>query len=202
MTYSRRDFFKACTAVGLTASGIGSASAQSVPYADPLAADEWVQKAITGALGSATGPLHVGRFADRVYFLLNEIDWTPEPGQKVGGVKVPTGFVTDFASIPRIFWTVLPPDAEYTYAAVIHDYLYWEQRVSRADADLTFRYVMEEFKVAPLAIQAVYTGVRAGGESAWRENAALKKAGERRVIKQFPKDPKVRWDDWKKGTVY
>jgi len=29
----------------------------------------------------------------------------------------PAGFVTDFASISRLFWTLLPRDGEYTYPA-------------------------------------------------------------------------------------
>ena len=48
---------------------------------------------------------------------------------------MPTGFVTDFASIPPIFYSVLRPDGEYAYAAVIHDYLYWTQTRPREDAD-------------------------------------------------------------------
>lgn len=39
-------------------------------------------------------------------------------------IRVPAGFVTDFASIPRAFWVVLPPTGKYGKAAVVHDYLY------------------------------------------------------------------------------
>ncbi len=39
-------------------------------------------------------------------------------------IHVPAGFVTDLASVPRIFWTLLPPDGKYAKAAIIHDYLY------------------------------------------------------------------------------
>jgi hypothetical protein len=36
---------------------------------------------------------------------------------------VPAGFLTDFASVPRLFWPILPlSDAVYDKAAVIHDY--------------------------------------------------------------------------------
>jgi hypothetical protein len=38
-----------------------------------------------------------------------------------GKFTVPRGFQTDFASIPRIFWTILPPVGRYDKAAVIHD---------------------------------------------------------------------------------
>lgn len=36
---------------------------------------------------------------------------------------VPHGFITDMASIPRLFWSWLPPTGQYGQAAVLHDYL-------------------------------------------------------------------------------
>ncbi len=42
-----------------------------------------------------------------------------------GPLEVPAGFVTDFASIPRIFWSLLSPtDLRYSKPAVVHDYGY------------------------------------------------------------------------------
>jgi hypothetical protein len=38
-------------------------------------------------------------------------------------IKVPVGFVTDFATIPRILWPIFPPAGKYAKAAVVHDYL-------------------------------------------------------------------------------
>lgn len=42
-------------------------------------------------------------------------------------IIVPAGFVTDFASTPRALWSVLPPTGRYQLAAVVHDFLYWDQ---------------------------------------------------------------------------
>jgi hypothetical protein len=39
-------------------------------------------------------------------------------------VVVPTGFITDFASVPRLFWNIVPPNGKYRNAAIIHDYMY------------------------------------------------------------------------------
>lgn len=39
-------------------------------------------------------------------------------------ISVPAGFVTDLATVPCIFWSVMPPDGKYAKAAIIHDYLY------------------------------------------------------------------------------
>ncbi|MDI5166053.1 DUF1353 domain-containing protein, partial [Salmonella enterica subsp. enterica serovar Montevideo] len=33
-------------------------------------------------------------------------------------IEVPVGFVTDLATVPRIFWSLLPPDGEYAKAAI------------------------------------------------------------------------------------
>lgn len=38
-------------------------------------------------------------------------------------ITVPKGFQTDFASIPRPIWVLMPPDDDYTQAAVLHDFM-------------------------------------------------------------------------------
>ncbi len=50
-------------------------------------------------------------------------------------VDVPIGFHTDFASVPRPLWAFLPRWGKYGNAAVIHDYLYWEQSRPRKESD-------------------------------------------------------------------
>lgn len=39
-------------------------------------------------------------------------------------ITVPDGFITDFASTPRIFWRVFPPTGRYGKPAVVHDFMY------------------------------------------------------------------------------
>ena len=112
-------------------------------------------------------------------------------------VTVPTGFVTDFASIPRIFWSLLRPDGEYAYAAVVHDYLYWTQTRSRNEADQILKLAMEDFEIDALTVGAIYGAVRVGGQVAWNGNAEKKAQGEQRLLTRFPQDPRTRWEDWK-----
>lgn len=168
------------------------------PYADADAADTWMQ-GIDG-FGAAGGTLHLGRFADRIYYTLKPIGWSPNAGQAgPAAVDVPVGFVTDLASIPRVFWSMLPSDGNYAYSAIIHDYLYWEQNISREDADQVFALSMEDFHVGAATIKIIHTAVRRiGGQHAWDRNAELKASGEKRVLKKFPSDATIRWDDWKK----
>lgn len=50
-------------------------------------------------------------------------------------IRVPKGFKTDLASIPRIVWPILPPHGYYGKAAVIHDYCYVHSIESKRWAD-------------------------------------------------------------------
>ncbi|HFV9934559.1 TPA: DUF1353 domain-containing protein [Salmonella enterica subsp. enterica serovar Bovismorbificans] len=53
-------------------------------------------------------------------------------------INVPAGFVTDLASVPRIFWSLMPPDGRYAKAAIIHDYLYDNALRTKREADRIF----------------------------------------------------------------
>lgn len=168
-------------------------------YSDPDVADRWITEWMKNQR-AVEGPLNLTRFADPVYIVTKEIKWKPNPKQEstYKAITVPRGFVTDFASIPRIFWSALRPDGLYSYAAIIHDYLYWDQSVPRATADAILRFAMEDFRINPMTIPLIHKAVRLGGQSAWDENARLKAAGEKRLLKRFPEDPTIHWVDWKK----
>ena len=177
----------------LRRSGFGQASN---PDAETI--ERWMNDWM-GATKQPRGTLHVSRFKDPIYFLMMPISWKPNPGQPtVSEVSVPKGFVTDFASIPRLFWSLLRPDGDYTYPAIIHDFLYWDQKVTRADADLTFKLAMEDFGIPPITVATIYNAVRIGGESSWKDNASQKGLGERRILKRFPTDPRTTWNEWKR----
>ena len=144
--------------------------------------------------------LQVSPFVDNDYwYLLNPIKWTADDPQAatVSKVVVPRGFVTDFASIPPVFYALLPPIGRYTYAAILHDYLYWFQPCDRDHADDVLGTCMKEMGVALKDRLAIYNAVRLGGGSAWDDNAKRKKGGEKRVLKKYPQDPMISWDMWK-----
>ncbi len=169
-----------------------------VGYSDPDATEKWM-KTWMNAPGAVAGGLFFGKFFDRIWFLTKMIEWTPNAGQEhLPKVNPPEGFVTDLTSIPRIFWSFLPPDGSYAYAAVIHDYLYWTQNVDREKADLIFKFAMEDLKINKDHIEAIHLAVRVGGEGAWENNRKLRHLGERRILKKYPDDPKVTWETWKK----
>ncbi len=154
---------------------------------------EWMQSK------SLFGRLQMSRFVEPTYFLTQPTTWRPaQSPSPFAEVTVPTGFVTDFASIPRVFWSLLPSDGEYAHAAVIHDYLYWNQARSREEADSIFKGAMEDLRVDARMVGILYNAVRMFGTSAWAENSRLKRAGERRVLKRFPDQVGARWQDWRK----
>lgn len=159
--------------------------------------EEWLFKMMSGTKDVA-GALQVQRFKDPWYILLKPISWSPSPNQgSHRSVKVPRGFVSDFASIPREFWSLLRPDGEYAYAAVIHDWLYWVQVTSREEADAIFDNAMRDFHVDALSRVTITAAVRQFGESYWKENKRLKNLGEKRVLVDLPEDPTITWAKWK-----
>jgi hypothetical protein len=82
-------------------------------------------------------------------------------------VRVPRGFVTDFASIPRFLWRVLPPTGKYGKAAVIHDFLYRTQACTRAEADAVFLEAMTDLSVGFWRRHAMHVAVRLFGSRAY-----------------------------------
>ncbi len=74
-------------------------------------------------------------------------------------IIVPKGFRTDLASVPRIFWTILPPFGRYSQAAVVHDYLYRMEH-DKKEADLIFYYLMLNCDVYYWKAKVMYWAVK------------------------------------------
>lgn len=84
-----------------------------------------------------------------------------------GTFSVPACFKTDLASIPRPLWAVLPPVGKYDAAAVVHDYLYQTNGLTRAAADSILLEAMGVLGVGRLTRWLIYSGVRLGGWKPW-----------------------------------
>jgi hypothetical protein len=165
-----------------------------------LMKQQWMEEWMSELSGRGSeSQLHLGRFKDPIYFLLKQITWNPDPPntRQYKPVEVPAGFVTDLASIPPVFFSLLRPDGEYTYPAIVHDFLYWTQSTSKDVADEIFRLGMAEFDVPATTTRAIYEAVRHGGERAWTENANRRARGEKRILKKFPPNAKISWAEWK-----
>jgi hypothetical protein len=72
--------------------------------------------------------------------------------------EAPSGFQTDLASIPRIFWTFLPPFWKYAKAAVIHDWII-DGLGNPELANEVFREDMVSVNVNNQQVWIIYKGV-------------------------------------------
>ncbi len=98
-----------------------------------------------------------------------------------GFIVVPVGFITDFASVPRLFWWLVSPWGKYGKAAIVHDFLYQKHGyyfdgstigtwvpVDRWQADHEFLLGMVALGAAPWRRKLMYWGVRLFGWLAWK----------------------------------
>jgi hypothetical protein len=154
-----------------------------------------------GEFSSLAPPRELGRFKDWDYYYLKGSSsvWRPNPGQAFKAVTVPVGFVTDLTSIPQGLWSFgLRPEGPHSYAAIIHDWLYWTQERPREEADQILLFALEDSKVDAALRNRIYNAVRLAGGLSWDKNADLKRSGEKRLLKRFPSDFTVSWAEWKK----
>ena len=78
-------------------------------------------------------------------------------------VVVPKGFVTDLASIPRIFRTLIPQVGYHLQPAIVHDLCYAGIGLTRKESDDMFLDGMKQQGVWFARRWAIYFAVRAGG---------------------------------------
>ena len=115
-------------------------------------------------------PLEVTqRPTDRRWVLLAPLVYKSDLSDLIGTwlIKVPTGFDTDFASVPRLpfmFWFL---GGRANHAAVLHDYLYRTAIVTRAQADRVFVEAAGVEGVNWPARWTMWTGLRVGGWAAY-----------------------------------
>lgn len=74
-------------------------------------------------MSSFTSPLVVEKINNRFWRTYRSFRYYVGSLNSSEFIDVPINFITDFASIPRIFWIILTPDGQYTQAAVLHDWL-------------------------------------------------------------------------------
>ena len=87
------------------------------------------------------------------------------------GVIIPSGFRSDGASVPRVFWGVVFPrgDRQALFGALFHDYLYRHHPAdwTREEADNEFYFLLREGGVSYIRALRAYIGVRLFGKSSW-----------------------------------
>lgn len=83
-------------------------------------------------------------------------------------VTIPKGYLTDGASVPRLFWNMIPPWGPYGQAAVVHDLLceYLSVvrngrpvRITRAECDEVLNQAMKNLDVPDAQRLMIYSAV-------------------------------------------
>ena len=89
-------------------------------------------------------------------------------------IKVPKGFVTDYASIPKLLRAIVLPYGKHSGASVVHDWLYSSNcnlDISREKADKVFLEILKEEKVNFLLRTLMYIAVKKFGRSRFRNRS-------------------------------
>lgn len=122
-----------------------------------------------------TTPLVVTPLKGRRWMLCGQFSYYTEDGDWT--ITVPSGFVTDFASIPRAVWWLYPPyGPTWGKAAVVHDYLYATQLdpngnpIPRKWADQIFLEAMKVLGANWFRRTAMYQAVRWFAGGAWKNH--------------------------------
>lgn len=120
--------------------------------------------------------------------------------------KIPVGFETDFASVPKVFWSIFPKDdLEYLKSAIVHDFFYKHgglfncvndktcfteyKRITRYEADVLFREGAKVLGAGFIKRNILFAAVRFGGAKSWGSNKKIKNM---RMNPHKNPDPRVR----------
>lgn len=99
------------------------------------------------------------------WVLLAPLVYQSDVAQRV--FTVPQGFVTNFASVPKIPGVYELFGGVGDAAAALHDWLYTTHPVDRAEADSVLREALRVQGVAEWKADAMYDAVRCFGEGHW-----------------------------------
>jgi hypothetical protein len=210
---SRRKFLNTSTgnfligvvgAVGGVIARIAPSHGQSSAPERSLTRDEWMARWMR-APKKPEGTLHLSRFRDPMYFLTRPISWKPNPDQ--------SGKIFHRRSTDRICDRFCQHSACFLVSIATG----WRLHVSGDHSRLSVLDAARFERGCRRDPEAGHGGfrnrsrdhhdylysLRRFGHSAWNGNARAKAGGEKRILLQFPTDPRVRWKDWKeKGGVF
>ncbi len=86
-------------------------------------------------------------------------------------IRVPSGFITNYANIPKLLRIFILPYGKHSSASVVHDWLYSCECniiISRLEADRIFLEIMEECGVFLIIRITMFYAVRLFGEKRFK----------------------------------
>jgi hypothetical protein len=118
-------------------------------------------------MSSFTTPADLRMLDNYRFELLSQFEYHIGDYPSSNVILVPSGTVTDLASIPRLLWTIFPPHGRWAKAAIIHDYLYANGIGTKEFADKTFLEAMEVLEVPKVSRILMFWAVRLFGQGAY-----------------------------------
>lgn len=114
-------------------------------------------------MSSFTGEIILKKIGERLWEVYTPFEYHVGDENSNDIIKIEKGTPTDFASVPRAFWTIFPPDGEYTAASIVHDDLYRKQSRTRKESDSIFIEAMKVLGVPLWTRWTMWAAVRAFG---------------------------------------
>jgi hypothetical protein len=123
----------------------------------------------------ATAPISYNHLASRVlgkdvWNVASQFTYYTDVLHERHWVEIPLGFLTDGASVPRLFWNLLPPWGQYGNAAIVHDYLCENLKltdasgetvdIDRTTADQILNEAMKVLETSTIKRILIYGAVR------------------------------------------
>ncbi len=123
-------------------------------------------------MSSFTSPLKVEYIDGKNWKLTRPFTYHLNSKHGKAIIKVPIGFETNFASIPKLFRPVIgqPTNKGFGKASVIHDYLYTTHQYSRKKSDQIFLEAMQISGVPKFKRGTMYYTLRFFGRRAWKKS--------------------------------
>lgn len=106
------------------------------------------------------------------YKLLKDVNIKLSNGDTI---KIPKNFEWDLSSVPKVLWSIMSPDGDFEIAALIHDYLYTENYLSREFADKEmYKWSIVSNGTDKISFKNIdnwlrYIGVKFFGNKAWKD---------------------------------
>lgn len=109
------------------------------------------------------------------------------------GLVVPKSFITDLASIPKLFQGIIGVPEDFDEESILHDFLYSKYNdymINRETADKIFKQSLILNGVNPLTAKLMYDGVRLGGEFHWEKKIYTEQPYEKQALIDHTKEHK------------
>ncbi len=120
-------------------------------------------------MGKFEGQYKIEEYTAYTFKTLAELSYTTNKG--IIHI-VPINFITDGASIPKLFWSIIgsPFTGLYKKPSLIHDELYSSQKFKRKYADRVFYDGMKDKGVSFWKRKVMYFAVRSCGWKPWNRH--------------------------------